>query len=582
MMSGSTDSFANLPKKVALEARAAEPTTEIYLIDADLQLVDRSIGTLKTKQPPGAYKLKLRAGPAIYEEAVLLLNEPVIRELAPMQIASAAPVAQADTGHDFAAVKQGPQFHKSIGKGSSIFVVARDVMPDGQEQPEAKPHHPAQDLYLCGADGAEIVAFEQMSESQPAADPSAACRIELDPGPYRLMVRSVSGECYEMALHAPKGWHLEIFLLQRGYEKKSGRRANLASASIFLSRTAEFEPGSEQDRLVEAARVALASNRWVGEAAIEDMLWVKASNPMLGILGGHLLLLEPKPRLKLLQRVVTHLRRMLGNDHPDVEAIALGADLPTEHRFAHPPMLRASWNILVPHSIERPELVPPGSLSARIGTAISYQDPWLIWRKPDPELTVREVQQYGRDIADWLPTLGKRAATALLKSKDPSGSDVAAIASRLDLPSTTISELLPVARQFFKAGKAASSSKMASATPASAPKVAGSASKGSPRAVKSSGAAKPSTASSAVPQKAAKSSATAAPAPQSKSSAGPKGLRSSAKKAAPAKTKVASSAASAKATKPGATRSALSPKTSKTRAAGRKGSSKRVDQAAAE
>ena len=50
-------------------------------------------------------------------------------------------------------------------------------------------------------------------------------------------------------------------------------------------------------RLTELARQGLIDRRQVLPRDVTEMLWAKWDNPMLGILGGHLLLLNPAPDL---------------------------------------------------------------------------------------------------------------------------------------------------------------------------------------------------------------------------------------------------------------------------------------------
>jgi hypothetical protein len=87
------------------------------------------------------------------------------------------------------------------------------------------------------------------------------------------------------------------------------------------------------------ARIGLANKRKARAGTVRQMLGDKLDNPMLGIFGGHLLLLDASPAIDLLGTVVTDLRGLVGWSHPDVEALAL-ACVGTTHRFDTPPMLR--------------------------------------------------------------------------------------------------------------------------------------------------------------------------------------------------------------------------------------------------
>jgi len=126
-----------------------------------------------------------------------------------------------------------------------------------------------------------------------------------------------------------------------------------------------------QDAAIEGARLALTQGRNLfGEghgAQLTDLLLGKFTDPIAGIIGGHLLLQamdtsQPDPgRAKQLDLVVSNLRSLLGPDHPDVEALSLrctGEALRATRPFTAPPMFRHSWQLITAASYERPELVP--------------------------------------------------------------------------------------------------------------------------------------------------------------------------------------------------------------------------------
>lgn len=105
----------------------------------------------------------------------------------------------------------------------------------------------------------------------------------------------------------------------------------------------------------------------------------------MGIYAGHLLLLEPELDLESLQDVVLNLRTLLGADHPDVEALALRAQLdPSPSPFHELPMLRRSWTLLVEASIGRPELIA-SDLAKRATGELWSGGSWLIWHAGAPE-----------------------------------------------------------------------------------------------------------------------------------------------------------------------------------------------------
>jgi hypothetical protein len=374
--------------KVQLTATALDKAAEVFIIDSKLDLVDRGIGRVVTHQPPGVYKIKVRAGQATHEELVVLEKEAVHKTLDHLMIPSAAPLHQTSQSHEYhqeAAVKESAHTRVRIGSGASIFMFARDWTPSGD--PPRSGHHPAEGLTLKAVSGGDLVDFQKQAKADLRLDPCAACRVEVNPGAYVLAVTTANGQCFQMIVVAAAGWQTQIFLLQRDEpSSQRGRRPDLASASVMLSKSGQFSPDATDDRLAELARLALVDRRKVLTGELMDLLLHnKYKNPMLGIVGAHLLLRQEKPDTKLIQTVIRNLRsRVLPTQppHPDVEALAVAAGEEPKCDFSIPPMLRDGWNAVVKACLKRPELIPDGSLSARIATRVTNQNPWLIWRTP--------------------------------------------------------------------------------------------------------------------------------------------------------------------------------------------------------
>jgi hypothetical protein len=178
----------------------------------------------------------------------------------------------------------------------------------------------------------------------------------------------------------------------------AGRCADLVNGTVLMARGMGFLPDDSEVRQGELARLALANGRKVLSADILQILGGKFGNPMLGIFGGHLLLMdaspairaaggavvtpEKKPDLGLLAQVVLNLRGLVGVSHPDVEALALACG-GTAHRFSTPPMIRRSWALVVDRTVSESDLVPIGSLAADAAAHVLSDEPWLVWTSGD-------------------------------------------------------------------------------------------------------------------------------------------------------------------------------------------------------
>ena len=386
-------SLSSERSQVRLDVRTQDPATEIFVIDGQFSLAARGIGALQTSLDPGIYTVKVRAGNDVREEHVLLREGEgeVLKVFSPMAFSSAAPLVSTAYSHEFhrdaaERVAQAPP-RVTAGQGSQIFVLSRDFTSrDRPKHPQTSYPDPARGLTLRDVSGAIIANLQGQSEHDLSWDPWAACNVGVSPGVYRLCLDLPTGDRLEQNIVASAGWQTRIYLLQRAYgEGPDDRRADLAGASILLARPGGGSGRNEsQDRLTELARLGLTERRTILSADVLEMLKRKFEDPMLGLFGGHLLLLEKEPDLNLLGIVVNNLRGLL-DVHPDVEALALR--LPQQkysYIFHAPPMLRVSWALVLAATVNRPELVPRDSVAATIASQIWAEDPWLIWTSPNP------------------------------------------------------------------------------------------------------------------------------------------------------------------------------------------------------
>lgn len=374
-------------KKLTLTVKAEDDSVEVFIIDGRFKVVERGHGPMNVfSLAPGIYTVKVKVGTESRSEHVVLFDKPVKVKFARIEFPSAAPLFDTGKTHEYhiaASENESKKVHVSIGSGSSIFVFVRDWRPNEKpDTPRKINPRPQLGLKLLDATGNVIVDIDKKAKFDPKRDPSAACNVELNPGIYRLALHLLSGSVIEQTVVASPGWQTQVFMLQRNYGKdRSDRRADLSGASILMSKTG-FSAADLDKRLVETARLGLIDTRQVlSEKVINTILMGKFKNPMLGILGAHLLLLNNSVKMDLLHTVVTNLRKLLGsNQHPDVEALALRLGEKTSFVFEHPPMLRRSWWHVVDATVDKKGLVPLGSTAAAAAERIWGAEPWLQWK----------------------------------------------------------------------------------------------------------------------------------------------------------------------------------------------------------
>lgn len=413
-MSPSSDAATG---KLSFQINAADSETEIFVIDGDLRLVDRGIGSLTTKPlDRGIYKVKFSTGAAIQEQHVVLQEPGQVVTIGPMVFASPAPLsgtARTHEYHMYTAQAESRKVHARHGTGSSIFVFAREWTGGDPAIEAIKSLNPVRGIELHTADGAPLEAIETSAvKDSSMPDPWAACNIEVAPGPYRLSLRKPSGERQELMVFAAAGWQTQIFLMQRTTRAKA-RIADLPKAAIYMARQpAGFSPDDRQARQVELARLGLSHQRKVLSSDIVNMLYQKFDNPMLGILAGHLALMSQQTGL--LWIVVQNLRGLLQAPHPDVEALALAAAIPPLP-FSNAPMLRRSWELITRAAATKPEILPPSSPARKFTDHIWSEEPWLIRCVSAVNLEFQGGEDLSFDLPEAEPETTRTSAFAAIQ-----------------------------------------------------------------------------------------------------------------------------------------------------------------------
>ena len=383
---------------VALSVRTGDEATEIFILDGNNELVNRAVGNqAQFKLPQGMYTVKVKSGDT-QQKKLINLDEDQTVEFEPAAFNSPAPLEGTGKTHEFHignAAAHSKQKNKELGEGSELYVFVRDWTTEtrpGKISAAKTVKQPANGLTIRNLAGEILI--DVVSDDFPGEkgwDPWKACNVALDPGTYLLTLKKPNGDLMQQTVTTCKGWQTQVFLLLKDYGKgPDSRRADLANASIYMAKLGlGFNPKKDTDenataRLTELARRGLVNNRRVlTEKTLREVLNSKFENPMLGIMGGHLLLLEGKKvNEDLLRVVVDNLRRMLGVNHPDVEALAIRAGIKSGYSFDAPPMLLSSWSILLRASANNPAIIPTDSLANEVADALWGGSPWLLWTLP--------------------------------------------------------------------------------------------------------------------------------------------------------------------------------------------------------
>ena len=420
---------------VTFEVVAADEAAEIYLIDGDFRLVDKGVGRKTFTVLPGIYKVKNRSGQTTAERLVVVqAGMPPVR-LDPVAISSAMPLEHSARTHEYhmsaaAGADSAPALQH--GAGSNIVIVARQ-WTSRNPLPSPNPLNPARGLALLEKSGTLIADVATLARVQATADPIATFNVELAPGSYRLSLLRADGRRVEQTLIASPNWQTQVYLLVEGIVENEAARVDLVNGAITLRRpTDPFTADDASLRAEEIARGILRGPHKILSDEMRAQFTSADASPMLALVGAHLLIREANDERERLQRepdatstvvdgnraalrtIVDNLRGVLGDSHPDVEAVATVAGNPAPgFVFDVPPMTRRSWPLLLALSVERPAAIPAETITARAAERIWGEGTWLQWLGVDDVDRTALWQAKARDLlASYVAAAQAEAAQA--------------------------------------------------------------------------------------------------------------------------------------------------------------------------
>lgn len=387
--------------KASVTVGVADGAAPLEILDGSFQVVAQGFGRLETLLSPGIYKARAQVGAAVSEQlfAVDEGEEPPPIWLNPVAFASPAPLQHTTSSHEYHMAAVAEAFSNPIpaalvqGSGCTMLLSVRDpgdaiAKRAIRRRPEYARSYDG--FSLCRADGSLLIDFE-VAARRDIEWGFVTAKAELDPGGYILKVARAGLEPVALPVIAVPGWSSQVYLLMAEAPPggEASYRPQLAEAAVMLMPLGQnFEPGDRSFRLTEVARQALQRGRNILDRNLmNDLLGSKFGNPVLGLFSAHLLLLEAKPPLDLLQTVIGNLSGLLGFDFPDV--IALRRRLhqldpqrePAVHDpISFPPLLRASWEIAAGLAMVDDGIFPQGSVSRKIADRLCDNGIWMAWR----------------------------------------------------------------------------------------------------------------------------------------------------------------------------------------------------------
>ena len=365
-----------------VSVQTSDEDARIVLLDGKDRVVQVKDG--RARIPRGLYTVRVELGGRIREQIVRVSSNAQVEVAAPPR-RSAAPLVHTrdasryETTHEYyvePAIRLStlPTRAAFGGLDGHLMVFVRRARATDESNGPL-----ADGLSLCALDGTVLSSFEP---SETETDPRAgwlALSAPAAAGCYLLRYRGTTGG-REQPVVVPTGWTTSLFV-------PVDHTPELCRTRIVMSRGA-FDPTHAETVAADRALEVLTTGRGVVRADAMDTLLVgKFHNPMLGLIGLHLMLAgqgSPRdPDTRVLAQIVENLRRILG-PNPDVQALELMVrqrmgDEFVLPRIEHPPMLRASFDALVQASFEHPEVIPQGSPMERVTLVTVPGLAWTAW-----------------------------------------------------------------------------------------------------------------------------------------------------------------------------------------------------------
>lgn len=403
---------------------AQNAAASITVTDHRFERAFTETGTLDDVDAPGVYKIRVEFGRDItmVKERVVLLDRDYIDAQVNMPaLASPAPLAGSAQAHAYQEAQftsaADQQRAPSAGTGSLAVIARYWTGASATPATGLTFPHPLEGLRLLDANGAVLADARTASTLQAdhGADPVATWERELAPGVYILQQALPRGRVYEGTIVVCAGRITQVAIRRATTDASVDpdlARVGAIGDVAVLMRSPGKPRAADQDAVIEAARLALAQGRdLLGEgrgSQLEDLLFRKYEDPIGAIVGADLLLLAAETdgrrdpqRATLFDAVVSNLRQLVGDAHPDVEALSLKCSdeaLRATRPFPDAPMFQRSWRVMADASYQNPQLVPRELWErVRASTAIGS---FFVWAADDASRAAHAEQ-----LARWISGL---------------------------------------------------------------------------------------------------------------------------------------------------------------------------------
>lgn len=368
--------------RIPVTIKIKDALGELEVVDDQYRVVQRGFGSLRGKFEPGIYKVRARAVDAVQEQLFVVEPEsgPVDIHLDALEFSSPLPLQQS-AGED--ALGQYLIAHNRIARPAMLPPGPGGLLLSLQLPASART---VTHLHLYDTADVHLMDIDEHLKREPR-ERVALLDLGIAPGNYLLCHQPPDDDPVVMPLTIVKGWKTCCFLrIARSGGRSQAADVDLRDRAILLAPLAETRFFQiPRMRMTEIVRHALAQGRRLPAAPqIKRMFKDTPTNPMLGLLLAHALLLEKKPPKALLAFAIDQLEQIFGASFPDVLALRMAQAEIQDKKFSlpsagvtHPPLLLSSWDILARH----PGFLRSNPTLRAVAPCIIRQGPWLAWEK---------------------------------------------------------------------------------------------------------------------------------------------------------------------------------------------------------
>lgn len=417
----------------------------IQITDGSLALVAKGFGSLEgVTLPSGIYQARVESTEQPFEHMLFLPPGGKVTVTYPLHkrevLPSAAPVPGADAMHEYfrGPLNEAVMWPPTRSSRILVMVTSNTAQID------------CSNLRVLSAAG-EPLGSRKVTAGGGSSSKWQILSHDVDQGGFVIEApgtRCDANSRLRQPVWCSESWTTLIFL---GVDTQSGI-PDLDSASIYLWHTGTpFAPEisnlddpittnvMESQRYTELALHSLVQGRNLFSAqeagerilrARDQMLGDKFRNPMLGILGGHLLLASTHQDVELLTTVLTNLDSLIP-DHPDVIALKCLArqqgvsGLKIKAAVSWPPMLRRGFLALRTEDWRKPGALAEGSVCDRVRSRVLSGGVWTRWlaEKDRNEFAKPKVGSFAKLLSSTASPVLSYARTILAQPRSKAKAD---------------------------------------------------------------------------------------------------------------------------------------------------------------